>query len=1055
MSDVLVSGAGTEACNGLYIGSGTGQEAVYTGPNGYFIQYNGFGAWLLADSSYNQVYCDDWMWNTNPWESTAWFVYMTGKEPAPTVTEVSGFSISGTVELADESPVETVKLTATASGEDDVVTYTDENGDYTLENLADETTWRVTPTKLACTFSPTYHDVTLSGANQSGKDFTATLTGHNVSGTVADASTGVAGATVSATDGVNVVEAETDEYGAYTLENLPDGAWTITCALAGYAIFWASRTITVSGADLDHVDFVALPTSVLLLHLNSDLTDSSRSGHTLSAVGNAAIDTGTKKFGAGSLVLDGTGDYLLAPADADWNLADLPFTIHAWVNLNSLTGANRILGLGYRTGALKNVGWGLGQTWGGTGNFLKVNWCQWNGSGYSDFTSALHKVPTGEWHHLAVVREGLGTNEFKMYLDGVAIYTGTNAATFVIDDTLTVGCRQESDEQYFEFLNGHIDELVVVKGRALWTANFTPPSAETVENWAVTGTILDGSSNPVPGVLVTATASGESDVTAYTGPDGKYALGGLTDSTTWRLTPTKTDWTFTETYEDVEVSGADETDVDFVGEEEGGGEVAAPAATFTMSLGWEAQSEVHEPIAAPPATFVLGLSWDAQAEVHASTPQTQPDHDGRMKYEHNRSQYQDGTWRRSAAISYAWAGQDPPATAITRGMFHALTGTWYGVTYSFADLKTAGFNLVMPPRYDAISGHSVPNMIAAAEAAEINIMPIVCNSNILTTTQAVIEANDSSDRLVGWYVQDEPNVRTDWQARLALFQRYKADWNVTHPLSVCCASAIEEEYEDRFRVFASESAVIIHDNYGYSLSQSAMPRPWTFDIPPTQPTGALQSSGQVRTLAVAQKIAESQSKEQWNIIQGHGRLDITTGTVTPPVNRMRASVYHSLICGATGYIVFAEDSWWFRNVTFMGVGPYTRTDYGIGLVATGYEVYRSDLLWAGLQTVNSEIAAYEAVWLSRAAPLEYLVEFQETSYCWSDNPIASTLKLYNGDYYLFIVNIENFAHPVRVTLPFTPSATTRLFGALTWSQSANILSVTLQEFGTWGCKLEV
>jgi len=44
---------------------------------------------------------------------------------------------------------------------------------------------------------------------------------------------------------------------------------------------------------------------------------------------------------------------------------------------------------------------------------------------------------------------------------------------------------------------------------------------------------------------------------------------------------------------------------------------------------------------------------------------------------------------------------------------------------------------------------------------------------------------------------------------------------------------------------------------------------------------------------------------------------------------------------------------------------------------------------------------------------------------------------------------------VRVTLPFTPSATTRLFGALTWSQSANILSVTLQEFGTWGCKLEV
>lgn len=583
MSDVLVSGAGTSACNGTYTGSGSGQEAVYTGPSGYYIQYDGMGAWVLWDEAWNALYVDDWMGNTNPWDAASWQVYMTGESPAPTVAEVSGFSISGTVELADETPVKTVKVTATASGESNVVVYTDENGDYTLENLADETTWRVTPTKLACTFSPTYHDVTLSGANQSGKDFTATLTGHDVSGTVADAGTGYVGATITATKGSDVVTATSTTGGAYTLENLPDGAWTITCALAGYAIFWASRTITVSGADLDHVDFVALPTSVLLLHLNSDLTDSSRSGHTLSAVGNAAIDTGTKKFGAGSLVLDGTGDYLLAPADADWNLADLPFTIHAWVNLNSLTGANRILGLGYRTGALKNVGWGLGQTWGGTGNNLKVNWCQWNGSGYSDFTSDPHEVPTGGWHHLAVVREGLGTNEFKMYLDGVAIYTGTNAATFVIDDTLTVGCRQESDEQYIEFLNGHIDELVVVKGRALWTANFTPPSAETVEeNWAVTGTILDGSSNPVPGVLITATASGESDVTAYTGPDGKYAIGGLTDSTTWRLTPTKTDWTFTPTYQDVEISGADETGVDFVGAESGGGEGETVTTTHAL-----------------------------------------------------------------------------------------------------------------------------------------------------------------------------------------------------------------------------------------------------------------------------------------------------------------------------------------------------------------------------------------------------------------------------------------------------------------------------------------
>jgi hypothetical protein len=450
MANVLVSGAGTEACNGLYIGSGSGQEAVYTGPNGYFIQYDGVGAWVLWDEFYNALYCDDWMGNTNPWDAASWQGYMAGA-PAPTVTEVSGFSISGTIQLADTTPVKNVKVTATASGEDDVVTYTDENGDYTLENLKDETTWRVTPTKLGCTFSPTYHDVTLSGANQSGKDFTATLTGHNVSGTVADAGTGVAGATVSATDGVNVVEAETDEYGAYTLENLPDDEWTLTVEAAGRNVFWASRTLSVSGADLEQVDFVAI------------------------------VPRGYFVSGAGDSTFDG-----LYQAVGTHN--DKPY--YKYSNRYLYYSASL---LAWRV-AISNTG------------FLPDDYSSY----YNDDPDAPDE---GTW------------------------YNNVN-------------------------WNGRPPAPSV-----------TPGGSEC----AVTGTILDGSSNPVPGVLITATASGESDVTAYTGPDGKYAIGGLTDSTTWRLTPTKTGWTFTETYEDVEVSGADETGVDFEGEEEGGEEVITMA----------------------------------------------------------------------------------------------------------------------------------------------------------------------------------------------------------------------------------------------------------------------------------------------------------------------------------------------------------------------------------------------------------------------------------------------------------------------------------------------
>lgn len=466
MANVLVSGAGTEACNGLYIGSGTGQEAVYTGPNGYYIQYDGMGAWVLWDDAWNFLYVDDWMGNTNPWDAASWQVYMTGESPAPTVAEVSGFSISGTVELADETPVKTVKVTATASGESNVVVYTDENGDYTLENLADETTWRVTPTKLACTFSPTYHDVTLSGANQSGKDFTATEIGHDVSGTVADAGTGYVGAKVSATDGVNVVEATTTTGGAYTLENLPDDEWTITCTAGGRDVLWASRVITVNGAALDHVDFVALVPRGDVAVLGAGNADCTGAYDLVSGSGQTAV-------------YNGPNGYILACYNISWN---------CWFIKNS--GGTWQYDDGERGG-----GDGVSDPW------LVETWYTGNGMSHG-----ATPVPT--------VTQGGDT-------------------------------------------------------------------------YAVTGTILDGSSNPVPGVLITATASGESDVTAYTGPDGKYAIGGLTDSTTWRLTPTKTDWTFTETYEDVAVSGADETDVDFVGEEEGGGEVSTTRAVEAWGMGIE------------------------------------------------------------------------------------------------------------------------------------------------------------------------------------------------------------------------------------------------------------------------------------------------------------------------------------------------------------------------------------------------------------------------------------------------------------------------------------
>ena len=81
----------------------------------------------------------------------------------------------------------------------------------------------------------------------------------------------------------------------------------------------------------------------LLLHCDgtdesTTITDSSpTTAHTMTAVGNAKLDTTIKKFGTASLQLDGTGDWVTAPDDADFVLSGGTWTWEGWVYLNNLS----------------------------------------------------------------------------------------------------------------------------------------------------------------------------------------------------------------------------------------------------------------------------------------------------------------------------------------------------------------------------------------------------------------------------------------------------------------------------------------------------------------------------------------------------------------------------------------------------------------------------------------------------------------------------------------------------------------------------------------------
>ena len=135
------------------------------------------------------------------------------------------YSISGTVSGAVTSGV-TVNLTGAATQN----TTTASGGTYTFSGL-NNGSYTVTPSYTGYTFSPTSTAVTISGANQTGKNFTATAVAtYSISGTVSGAI--AAGVTMTLT-GAATGSTTTATGGTYTFSGLANGSYTVTPSLSG------------------------------------------------------------------------------------------------------------------------------------------------------------------------------------------------------------------------------------------------------------------------------------------------------------------------------------------------------------------------------------------------------------------------------------------------------------------------------------------------------------------------------------------------------------------------------------------------------------------------------------------------------------------------------------------------------------------------------------------------------------------------------------------------------------------------------------------------------
>ena len=183
----------------------------------------------------------------------------------------------------------------------------------------------------------------------------------------------------------------------------------------------------------------------------------------------------------GTVYFDGTSDSLSLAANSAFAFGTGDFTIEFWVNYASAS-SNYALYDG-RGLALSNAGIVLYTN--ASTIYAQIG----TNSPLITATSPTANV----WHHIAFTRAGSAN---KLFVDGTQVgSTATNSTN--LSGLFAVGIGDFIDPGYSGIygLNGNLSNLRVVKGTAVYTANFTPPTAPLT---AISGTSLLTCQSPSP-----------------------------------------------------------------------------------------------------------------------------------------------------------------------------------------------------------------------------------------------------------------------------------------------------------------------------------------------------------------------------------------------------------------------------------------------------------------------------------------------------------------------------------------------------------------------------
>tara|TARA_Y100000114_G_scaffold108908_1_gene102299 strand:+ start:119 stop:5299 length:5181 start_codon:yes stop_codon:yes gene_type:complete len=205
--------------------------------------------------------------------------------------------------------------------------------------------------------------------------------------------------------------------------------------------------------------------TILYMPFDDYLNDTARD-HSVDKIGNVNVNTSVKKFGTGSAYFDGSNDALIVGAGSpdDFNLKNHDFTIELWAYLTSTATARLIH---YGTG--ESYAPILFQSHSGSFRFYASK-----GGTWSPVNNALlGTVSLNTWTHLAATREG---NTFRCFQDGVL--KSTTVADYGVElmDATGSGITIGRYPTGIQSVPGYLDDIRIIKGKAIYTEAFTPPT---------------------------------------------------------------------------------------------------------------------------------------------------------------------------------------------------------------------------------------------------------------------------------------------------------------------------------------------------------------------------------------------------------------------------------------------------------------------------------------------------------------------------------------------------------------------------------------------------